>query len=209
MNDDGPAPTDEAVTEARGDPGRPRLVTDEQIFEALADAITKYGPHRWTLTKVAAGLGLTGPALGYRFGNKRNLLLAFAAHQPQAAARHFKAVADAAPSPRDAIVESLLGLVSGMTTRTEVANNIAMLSLDVADDELAEHARRQTRVIKAELVRLVTACGRPTTQAPEATAEDLYVVWSGAIISWAIDGEGTLADWTGRKLNACLDTHGV
>ena len=189
--------------------GRPRLVTDEQIFEALALAITANGPHKWTLTDVANHLDLTGPALGYRFGNKRGLLVAFAAHQPDATVRHFDRVSAAARSPRAAIIESLVGLISTMKTRAEVANNVAMLSLDLTDSELARHAKHQARIIKTGLYALVRDCGDVSDQSAKRIADDLYVVWSGAIIAWAIDGESSLAASVGSKLDACLDSHGI
>ncbi len=185
--------------------GRPRLVTDEQIFGALAAAITEHGPTRWTLDDVGGRLGLTGPAIGYRFGNKHELLRAFAAHQPEATSELFTATAASAPSPREAILNALVGLVSAMNSRAEVANNVAMLSLDLTDEDLAQHARAQAQVIKDRLAALVSRCdGRPDADARSA-AEHLYVVWSGAIVTWAVDGDGQLEDWTRAKLNETLE----
>lgn len=188
-------------------PGRPRQVSDEEIFEALTEAITEHGPHRWTLSGVAGRIGLTGPALGYRFGSKHGLLIAFAAHQPDAVAAHFDTIAATSATPQNAIIDGLVGLMSASSTRTHVANNIAMLSLDLTDDDLAESARQQTRVIKAKIAALATEDGIKPAAKADAIAEHLYVIWSGAILSWAIDGTGTLTQWIHEHLTTALHNH--
>lgn len=184
--------------------GRPRQVTDQQVFDALAEAITEHGPHRWTLPDVAGRVGLTGPALGYRFGNKRGLLVAFAAHQPDATAAFFDEAAAAAATPPDAILDVLTGNLAMMDTRAKVANNLAMLSLDLADDELAQHAQAQAGVIKAKLADLITAAGIVPVGDAETIAEHIYIVWSGAILAWAIDGQGSLETWLRQRIEQAL-----
>jgi len=186
--------------------GRPRQVTDQQIFDALAEAITEYGPHRWTLPEVATRVGLTGPALGYRFGNKRGLLVAFAAHQPDATAAFFDEATNAAATPLEAILDVLTGNLAMMDTRSKVANNLAMLSLDLADDELAQHARAQARVIKAKLTDLITAADVVPAGDAEMIAEHIYIIWSGAVLAWAIDGQGSLEAWLRQRIKQALPT---
>lgn len=156
---------------------------------------------------VASRVGLTGAALGYRFRSKHGLLMAFAAHQPDATATHFDNVISASATPQEAIVEAFVGLMSASSTRTHVANNIAMLSLDLTDDDLAESARQQTRVIKAKVDALVTECGIEQPPEAEAIAEHLYVIWSGSVLSWAIDGTGTLAQWVREHVTTALERY--
>lgn len=184
--------------------GRPRQASDEEIFDALIEAITEHGPHRWTMNGVASRIGLTGPALGYRFSSKHGLLIAFAAHQPDAVATHFDTIAATASTPHEAIIDALVGLMNTSSTRTHVANNIAMLSLDLTDDDLAESARQQTRTIKAKVATLVVESGIKPAAEANALAEHLYIIWSGAILSWAIDGTGTLAHWIREHLTTAL-----
>lgn len=189
--------------------GRPRLVTDEQIFRALSETITAKGPHRWTLSDVADRLGLTGPALGHRFGSKHGLLVAFASAQPSATANHFDAVRATTSTPREAIIDALVGLTGSMRNRRDVANNVGMLSLDIADDELEEYARRQAQIITSKLASLVQACVGPDGTDAQAAAEHIHIVWTGAIIAWAIAGEGELSEWIARKIDAGLYHLGI
>lgn len=184
--------------------GRPRQVTDEQAFQALAEAITEVGPTRWTLDDVGKRLGLTGPALGYRFGSKRGLLVAFAAHQPDATAERFDQAAAANP-PLEAVYQVLTSDLGHMDTRAKVANNVAMLSIDLADDELAKHAKAQARVIKAKLAQLVADAELVTPDQADELAEQIYTVWSGAIITWAIDGDGPLEGWLRDHIDAVVE----
>ncbi len=184
--------------------GRPRSVTDEQVFQALAEEITEVGPARWTLDDVAARLDLTGPALGYRFRNKRGLLVAFAAHQPGATAARFDEAAAAAATPLEAIHDVLTGSLELMDTRAKVANNVAMLSIDLADDELAQHAKTQARIIKSKIAELLAAAAIATEHEAKPLAERIYIVWSGAILAWAIDGHGPLDAWVRDRITEVL-----
>ncbi len=53
---------------------RPRLFTDEQILSTTRACVRELGAHV-SLDAVAAELGVTGPALLKRFGNRQELLL--------------------------------------------------------------------------------------------------------------------------------------
>jgi AcrR family transcriptional regulator len=54
---------------------RPRVVSDEEILEAVREAVLNVGPHV-SLDIVAERLGVTAPALLRRFGSRNDLLLA-------------------------------------------------------------------------------------------------------------------------------------
>lgn len=181
--------------------GRPRLVTDEEIFEAIVTVISGRGPAGATMDRIAEIVGLTGPALAHRFGNKRQLFLAFAERQPRSVEDLIAAQRAANPDPLDAFLGFYTTLVAAMTTKTEVANHLAMLNLDLTDPELGEHARRHARAIKRGTTELLAEAG---IENPADVADQLYIIWSGAIVAWAIDGTGTLDDWIRRHLNLVL-----
>ena len=67
---------------------RARKATDEDVYCAVIQAISRLGPQRMTLGDVAREVGVTAGALVQRFGSKRGLLLA--------AIRHFNV---ATPAP--------------------------------------------------------------------------------------------------------------
>lgn len=181
--------------------GRPRLVTDDEIFDAIVTVVSERGPGGATMDRIANELGLTGPALAHRFGSKRQLFLAFAERQPQAVedlvAKHRAAHDD----PLDALLGFYASLVAAMTTRTEVANHLAMLNLDLTDPDLGKHARDQARTIKRCTTELLDDAG---IHHPAEVANQMYTTWSGAILTWAIDGTGTLPDWIRHHLEHVL-----
>jgi AcrR family transcriptional regulator len=55
--------------------GRPRQFSNEDVFLAVARVITERGYSALTLPAVAQEMGVTGPALGRRFGSRQSLLL--------------------------------------------------------------------------------------------------------------------------------------
>lgn len=177
--------------------GRPRLATDDEIFDAVTDVISEYGPQGASMTRIAERLGLTGPALAHRFGNKRNLLLAFAKHQPSVVQELLAKKRASHPEPLELVVEFYVALVSPMTSKKTVANNIAMLNLDLTDRALGRHARLHARAIRRCTAELLAEA---EIKDARDVADELYTVWSGAILTWAIDGEGTLGAWLRRHL---------
>src|SRR3954467_15072427 len=97
--------------------GRPRKVTDEDVFAAAQRAMSRRGPHELTLSDIAGEAGVTPGRLVQRFGSKRALLVALserfagsadeifaglrAAHRsPLAAVRAYvSCMSDLAPTP--------------------------------------------------------------------------------------------------------------
>ena len=184
--------------------GRPQRVSDDEIFAAFAEVVTEHGPTGLSLNSVAKKLGLTGPALGYRFKNKQRLLLAFAEHQVNATDERFTRVAASAATPRDAIATALTELGSAATTKAQVANNLAMLHLDLTDEALGACAAHQSRIIRSHLVTMLAAAGVEES-ACDDLADDLYTTWSGATITWAIGGTGPLSQWIEERIARVLD----
>ncbi len=181
--------------------GRPRLVTDDEIFDAIVTVISKRGPSGATMDRIADEVGLTGPALAHRFGNKRQLFLAFAERQPQAVEDLIASQRATHTEPLDALLGFYTTLVAPMTTRTEVANHLAMLNLDLTDPDLGKHATDHARAIKRCTTELLADAG---IHHPAEAANKLYTTWNGAILTWAIDGTGTLPAWIKRHLEQAL-----
>lgn len=191
--------------------GRPRTVSDEAIFAAVAELVTAAGPSGLTLGAVAERVGVSAPALAQRFGSKRGLLVAFTEQGAGAVAERFAAARAEHPQATAAIRAALSGLPGGITTRAAMANNLAFLQMDLTDPELREPTVAQSRALRAELAVLVreavTTGELVATASPEELAEDLYTTYSGAMVTWAIDGSGALADWLADRIDRTLDPH--
>jgi AcrR family transcriptional regulator len=186
--------------------GRPRSVSDEEVFAGVTRAIGRVGPAGLTFAAVSAEVGLSAPALAQRFGSKRGLLVAYAG-QGQAVPHAFDEAERRARSALGALHLALELLIAPVDSHEALANSIAFLHMDLTDPDLKAHAVAQSRgfrrrvqalldraVEQAELVEVDTG--------PLATA--VYTTYSGALLTWAIDGTGSLTRWMRRHIDATL-----
>jgi AcrR family transcriptional regulator len=191
--------------------GRPRSVSDDAIFEAVADVVTAVGPAGLTLAAVAERAGLSAPALTQRFGSKHGLLVAFATREATDIADTFAAARAAHPDPLTALVATLAEQPSAITTPEGLAHNLAFLQMDLTDPDLRSHAVAQSRRLRAEIAALVTeavhAGQLAAATSPETLAADLYATYCGAMLTWAVDGRGQLAGWLGEHLERTVAPH--
>lgn len=178
----------------------------------MARLIGEVGPTGLTFSALARLSGLSAPALAQRFGSKHALLLAFAARAPASVAPVF-AVARArarSGSPLDALVTAFVGLAAGQRTRESVANHLAVLQLDLVDPELRVHAVAHARAVRREarlLVDEAVAAGELVPVDAAALTRACWVAFNGAMVTWAIDGTGSLSGWIGGALDRTLAPH--
>ncbi|WP_051324609.1 TetR/AcrR family transcriptional regulator [Candidatus Solirubrobacter pratensis] len=165
---------------------RPRSKSDEEVLAAALRAVGEHGVAKLTLADVAREAGLAPSTLAERYGSKRALLLAAAKSAAGGVERAFAAAGgDAARSPRGAAVEFLVALAAPVSDRRAFAHHLALLELDVADPEFRAAAAAH---VAAVLERLGALGLTP------AEARRLYVAYNGALVLWALTGEGSPAD---------------
>ena len=161
---------------------------------ATMRAVSRHGVASLTLAHVAEEAGLAPSTLAERYGSKRALLLAAArsaaqlpaASPPAATAASPRAAAvGPAPSPRAAAVDYLVSLARHVGDRRAFAHHLAFLALDVADPEFREAAAGHVAAVLARL----ESFGLPARE-----ARALYVAYNGALVLWALSGEGSLED---------------
>jgi AcrR family transcriptional regulator len=190
--------------------GRPRTVSDEQIFAAAARVIAHDGPGGLTLAAVAREAGLSPSALVQRFGSKRGLLLALSGRAPAEPATRFAAVRERTASPVQALRAGLVEMAAEVTTPEELVNHLAYLQLELADPEFHQHVLGHARALLNQLRALLLeamAAGDLDPHEPSAVddlARSIYVAYNGALVSWAVLREGSLPDWVGREVDARL-----
>jgi AcrR family transcriptional regulator len=191
--------------------GRPRSASDEAIFQAVAAVVTASGPSGLTLAAVAGRVGLSAPALAQRFGSKQGLLAAFEAREVIAVADALAAAEAGGADPVRAIVTVLSALPGAVTTRDGLANNLAFLQMDLTDPELRPHAVAHSRALRDGIAALAADAVRAGLLAagtlPGMLAADLWASYCGAMVTWAIDGTGTLPDWIAAHLERILAPH--
>ncbi len=187
--------------------GRPRSVSDEAIFEAVSTVVADVGPAGLTLSAVAERAGLSAPALAQRFGSKRRLLVAYAASAAGSVDDLFEQARKGSPDALSTLRAALVAFAAPVATRAALANNLAFLYLDLTDPELGALAAEQSRLLRRRLrglLREATAAGDVVDVDPGALADTLYTVYNGALVTWAIDGRGSLARWLTDRLDRVL-----
>jgi AcrR family transcriptional regulator len=182
---------------------RPRTVSDDAVLDATAVQIGRAGPAQLTLAHVAGECGLAPATLIQRFGSKRGLLLALARRPLDLAA-----LLPDDPSALAGLRAGLARLAAPAATPETLANNLAFLQLDLADEEfraaaVGHFAALEERI--AALLEVAIARGELAAGAdPARLAESLVTTYNGALITWAVRRDGALADWLARQVDALL-----
>jgi AcrR family transcriptional regulator len=182
-------------------------VSNDAILAATAGVISRVGPAQLTLAAVARDAGLAAPTLVQRFGSKRDLLLAFASQASDGVAEMFAAARRRHRSPLTALRAGLVQMASVVASPEALANHLAFLQLELADDEFREHTARHARAVLAELrllLREAAAAGELRDRDPARLAQAVYVTYNGALITWAILRTGSLDRWIDRELRYLL-----
>jgi AcrR family transcriptional regulator len=190
--------------------GRPRTVSDDAIFEAVSAVVTEVGPSGLTLAAVADRVGLSAPALTQRFGSKRGLLLAHAEAAVTAVDDVFNKVRSRSPTALSALRAGLLELTAGISSRDAIANNLALLYLDLTDPDLGAHAAKQSRLFRRAITQLVDEAisdGEINPTNAAELADTLYTVYNGSLVTWAIDGTGSFTRWLSKRIDRVLAHH--
>jgi AcrR family transcriptional regulator len=193
---------------------RTRTVSDDAILDAAARVILARGPHDFTLAHVAKAARLAPATLLQRFGSKRRLLVAFARREAAHAADPFEQLlsrptkSKRRSSPVPELAAALRALARGHGDRRSLASSMALLVMDIRDDALRTHARTHAaRVEDAIFAQLVRAAERGAIDAPDlrALARLVHAAWNGALLSWGVQGKGSLDAWTSGTLETLLD----
>jgi len=188
--------------------GRPRKVTDSQIFAALHAVMSRVGPGDLTLAAIAEEAGVTAAVLVQRFGSKRALLLALAEKYADGAGELIAAVAKQHASPLGAL-RGYADCMAGMAASpAALARSLAYLQIDLTDPDFRKYLVKQARATRAGLRRLVEAALRAGELSPGVNpaqlARTIEAILTGSMITWAFYREGTAANWMRADLDAVL-----
>jgi AcrR family transcriptional regulator len=186
---------------------RPRETSDEEILAATARVMQRRSPTQLTLADVAKEAGVVPATLIQRFGTKRGLLLAMCRTAPAAVPQQFAAGRAKHASPLNALIELYADCTSFAPTREAMANGLAYLQIDLTDPDFHAITLDQFRAIRSETKNLldeavaVRELQRCDTAQLARLIQDLN---GGAMLSWAVYGDGAVATWVRGDLEALL-----
>ena len=194
--------------ESSGRIGRPRKVSDDDVFMGASKAMQRLGPGELTLADIAAEAGVTAGALVQRYGSKRALLLRLSEHFSHGTEEMFAGLRQAHRSPLAAI-RAYADCMAGMASTPEsLIRNLSYLQIDLTDPDFRANFERSARATRAELQKLIrdaVAAGELVSSTnPKQLARTVEAVIGGSMMSWAYYQEGTAAKWIRDDLNAIL-----
>jgi AcrR family transcriptional regulator len=191
---------------------RPKTVPESAIVGATSRVLARLGPNRFTLAHVAREVGLAPATLVQRYGSKRGLLLAFAQSAANNATAPFRKASEAHASPRLALLDALTYATHQLssrelTSRQQVANGLAVLLNDLEDPDLLAAASAHAKATQTAIRELLDAAVK-THELRQVNTEvlslSIQAAWNGAIIQWALRGEGDFETFLAEVLAPLL-----
>jgi AcrR family transcriptional regulator len=186
---------------------RPRETSDQQLIEATGRVMQRRGPTQLTLADVAKEAGVAPATLIQRFGTKRKLLLAVCGSAPAAVSQQFATARSKYSSPLTALIELYADCSSFAPTPEAVANGLAYLQIDLTDPAFHAITLAQFRAIRAHTKKLLdqAVAERELRRCDTSKlARLIQQTNDGAMLSWAVYREGSLAAWVRSDVQALL-----
>jgi AcrR family transcriptional regulator len=186
---------------------RPRETSDQQILAATARVMQRRSPTQLTLADVAKEAGVVPATLIQRFGTKRGLLLALCRTAPATVPQQFAAARAKYKSPLKALIELYVDCTSFAPTPEAMANGLAYLQIDLTDPDFHAITLAQFRALRDETQKFLDAAIAVRELRPCDTAELARLIQNlngGAMLSWAVYRQGSVAAWVRRDLEALL-----
>lgn len=173
---------------------RKKTISDEDILALALPVMVEAGPAGFTLADVARVAGVAPATLLQRFGDKQTLIeRAFASDNE-------RFVAWLADLPKGVGVDVVVGIYSDATLlfgeNPSLSDHLLWLREDIGDPALNALARHRFRLFRVAIVKRLPPLPIP----PQRAARLLDAQYHGAVVQWALEPHGRLADFVRRSL---------
>jgi AcrR family transcriptional regulator len=186
---------------------RPRETSDEEILAATARVMQRRGPAQLTLADVAKEAGVVPATLIQRFGTKRAMLLTMCRTAPASCAQEFAAARAKHKSLLEALIDLYAESTSFAPTPEAMANGLAWLQNDLTDPDFHTITLDQFCTLRDETKKLLDDAVAARELRPCDTAQLARLIQhtnGGAMLSWAVYRQGSVASWVRRELLTLL-----
>jgi len=186
---------------------RPRQTSDDELLAATARVMRRRSPTQLTLADVAREAGVVPATLIQRFGTKRGLLLTLCRSAPSAVPQQFAAARAKYKSALTALIELYVECTAFAPTPEAMANGLAYLQIDLTDPDFHAITLAQFRALRQETQKLLDESVAAGELRPCDTARLARLIQhlnGGAMLSWAVYRQGSVAAWVRRDLEALL-----
>jgi AcrR family transcriptional regulator len=182
---------------------RHKLISDEQILDRALPIMSRAGPGGFTMVDVAKAVGVASATLFQRFGDRQTLIeRAFARDNER-----FVAWLQSLPEGEgaDVVVEVYREATKLFGDNPSLADHLLWLREDIRDPALNRLARDRFRLFRAMIVKRLPPMPIPADRA----ADLLDAQYHGAVVQWALEPRGRLADFVTRSLRDCFRLCGL
>ena len=166
---------------------RPKLHSDDQVLEMAQAVLLRKGPSDFTLSDVAAAIGISRAALIQRFGDKATLHVLVMERMTQEVRDYF---AQASPERGlEPLWAMLKDLISGMGTGEGSEAYLLLLWGDVRDPALRALALERNELVRGAIESRLPA----GPHEPSRASLLVQAVIQGACMQWMVSRDGDLS----------------
>lgn len=178
---------------------RRKILTDDEVLDAALPVIFRKGPADFTLSDVAAVVGLAPATLVQRFGSRRDLIVSAVARDN---IKFFRAL-DGAPRDRsaEAVIDLFWGMTPGYSDDDVLASHLLWLRQDISDPALTALARERFAALRTAVAERLPPLPIPA----ETAARLIEAQWQGALGQWGLHRRGPLPDYVAESLAAWFE----
>ena len=173
---------------------RRKLISDEEILDRALPLMAAAGPAGFTLADVAREVGVAPATLLQRFGDKQTLIERAFASDNDRFVRWLESLPEGVGAEVVVRIYSEATLLFG--ENPSLSDHLLWLREDIRDPALNRLARHRFRLFRAAIVRRLPPLPIPA----ERAARLLDAQYHGAVVQWALDPQGRLADFVADSL---------
>lgn len=173
---------------------RRKTLSDEEILDRALPVMAKAGPAGFTLAELARVVGVAPATLLQRFGDKQSLIERALAHDNERFVPWLETL------PKGVGADVVVRIYSDATLlfgeNPSLADHLLWLREDIRDPALNRLAQDRFRLFRAAILERLPPLPIPA----ERAARLLDAQYHGAVVQWALEPQGRLADFVADSL---------
>jgi AcrR family transcriptional regulator len=173
---------------------RRKSISDEEILDRALPLMAAAGPAGFTLADVAREVGVAPATLIQRFGDKQTLIERAFARDNERFVPWLQTL------PQGVGAEIVVGIYADATRlfgdNPSLSDHLLWLREDIRDPAMNRLAKQRFTLFRAEMLKRLPPLPIPADRA----AQLLDAQYHGAVVQWALEPEGQLADFVARSL---------
>lgn len=173
---------------------RHKGISDDEILDRALPVIAEAGPSGFTLADVAKKVGIAPATLLQRFGDKQTLIERAFARDNERFVPWLESLPDGVGA--DIVIRIYSDATKLFGENPSLADHLLWLREDIRDPALNRLSQQRFKLFRAAIVKRLPPMPIPAQRA----ARLLDAQYHGAVIQWALEPKGRLADFVARSL---------